>query len=62
VYSPKLPEHLIPPLYRLARARGQPMTQLVAEILEAYLAGHGAALGRADAAKIERPDPARPPV
>ena len=42
MYSPKIDERLIPPLYRLARRRGQPMTRLVAEALEAYLAGQGA--------------------
>lgn len=39
MYSPRIPEHLIPVLYRLARARQQPMTILVAEILDAYLSG-----------------------
>ncbi len=38
MYSPKIPEHLIPPLYWLARSRSQPMTRLIAEIVEAYLA------------------------
>ena len=38
MYSPKIPEHLIPALYRLARSRRQPMTRLVAEIVQAYLA------------------------
>jgi hypothetical protein len=38
MYSPKIPERLIPALYRLARSRGQPMTKIVAEALEAYLA------------------------
>jgi len=38
IYSPKIPERLIPALYRLARARGKPMTTIVAEALEAYLA------------------------
>lgn len=39
MYSPKIPDRLIPVLYRLARARRQPMTTLVAEILDAYLNG-----------------------
>jgi hypothetical protein len=43
MYSPTIPERLIPPLYRLARARRRPMTRLVAEILEAYLASQGLA-------------------
>ena len=43
MYSPKIPEHLIPPLYWLARSRSQPMTRLVAEIVEAYLAAQDSA-------------------
>ena len=38
MYSPKIPDRLIPALYRLARARGKPMTKIVAEALDAYLA------------------------
>jgi hypothetical protein len=45
MYSPKIDERLIPPLYRLARSRRQPMTRLVAEVLEAYLADQGALAG-----------------
>jgi len=37
MYSPKIAEHLIPPMYRLARARGQHMTTLVNEALARYL-------------------------
>lgn len=37
MYSPKIPERLVPVLYRLARARGQHMTTLVAELLDAQL-------------------------
>jgi predicted DNA-binding protein len=37
VYSPKIAERLVPRLYWLAKARGQPMTTLVAEIIEEYL-------------------------
>ncbi len=37
MYSPKIAEHLIPPIYRLARARGQHMTTLVNEALARYL-------------------------
>lgn len=37
MYSPKIPERLVPVLYRLARARGQHMTTLVAEMLDAQL-------------------------
>jgi len=44
MYSPKIPERLIPALYRLARARGKPMTAIVAEALDAYLASQGVAL------------------
>jgi len=39
MYSPKIAEHLIPPIYRLARARGQHMTTVVNEALAQYLAG-----------------------
>src|SRR5262249_24046558 len=38
-YSPKIPVRLIPGLYHVARARRMPMTRLVAEVLETYLAG-----------------------
>ena len=37
MYSPKIPEHLIPRLYRLARAQHRPMTRLVADAVELYL-------------------------
>ena len=40
MYSPKISERLIPPLYRLARARGQRMTTVVNEVLATYLAGN----------------------
>jgi predicted transcriptional regulator len=43
MYSPKIPERLIPALYRLARARGKPMTAIVAEALDDYLASEGVA-------------------
>jgi len=49
MYSPKIPEHLIPPLYWLARSRSQPMTRLVAEIVEAYLAAQASAAPDAEA-------------
>ncbi len=39
MYSPRIREDLIPPLYRLAKARGVPMTRLVSDILAAALAG-----------------------
>jgi len=38
MYSPKIPDRLIPRLYRTARSRGLPMTRLVADVLESYLA------------------------
>lgn len=38
MYSPKIREDLIPPLYRLAKARRVPMTRLVSDILAAALA------------------------
>lgn len=41
MYSPKIPDRFIPVLYRLARARRRPMTQLVAEAVECYLADQG---------------------
>jgi hypothetical protein len=37
MYSPKIPEHLIPRLYRAARAERRPMTRLVADAVEHYL-------------------------
>ena len=37
MYQPKIREDLIPRLYRMARARGIPMTRLVSELLEAAL-------------------------
>jgi hypothetical protein len=43
MYSPNLSERLIPPLYRLARLRREPMTRVVAAALEAYLATQGTA-------------------
>lgn len=41
MYSPKIPERFIPVLYHLARSQGRPMTHLVAEAIERYLAGEG---------------------
>ncbi len=38
MYSPQIREDLIPPLYRLAKARRVPMTRLVSDILGAALA------------------------
>ncbi len=38
MYSPQIREDLIPPLYRLAKARRVPMTRLVSAILAAALA------------------------
>jgi hypothetical protein len=35
MYSPQIREDLIPPLYRLAKARRVPMTRLVSDILAA---------------------------
>jgi hypothetical protein len=48
MYSPKIPERLIPPLYRLARSRGKPMTKIVAEALEAYLASQNVVIDLVD--------------
>ena len=33
MYSPKIPDPLIPVLYRLAQDRKQPMTQVVSELI-----------------------------
>lgn len=41
MYSPKVPERLIPILYRLGRERGRPMTHLVTEAVERYLETEG---------------------
>ncbi len=38
MYSPKIDEELIPRLYRIAKARGVPMTALVNRILRRSLA------------------------
>ena len=38
MYSPRIREDLIRPLYRLAKARGVPMTRLVSDIVAAALA------------------------
>jgi site-specific recombinase XerD len=38
MYSPKIPERFIPVLYRHAKQRGIPMTIMVAEALDQYLA------------------------
>lgn len=37
LYSPKVPEEYIPRLWRLARDRGRPMTQLVRDAVSQYL-------------------------
>ena len=37
MYSPKIPESLIPRLYHAARAQKRPMTQLAAEAIQRYL-------------------------
>jgi hypothetical protein len=38
MYSPKINEEFIPALYRLAKERKQPMTELVNGIISQYLA------------------------
>ena len=38
MYSPKINEEFIPALYRLAKERKKPMTQLVNGIISQYLA------------------------
>ncbi len=37
MYSPKIPEPLIPRLYRLAKSQHRPMTRLVTDAVELYL-------------------------
>jgi len=37
MYSPKIKEEFIPILYKIAKARGIPMTHIVREAMEAYL-------------------------
>ncbi len=41
MYSPKINEDFISALYRLAKERKKPMTQLVNEIIGNYLADQG---------------------
>src|SRR5581483_1126942 len=40
MYSPKIPEHLIPRLYQAARAQKRPMTRLAADAIQRYLEEH----------------------
>ena len=54
MYSPKIAEHLIPRIYRLARTRGQHMTTLVNEALATYLAEHDAS-AQLDSAPAQTP-------
>ena len=37
MYSPKIKETYIPMLYKIAKARGMPMTHIVREALDEYL-------------------------
>ena len=37
MYSPKIPESLIPRLYQAAKAQKRPMTRLAAEAIQQYL-------------------------
>lgn len=48
MYSPRIDEELIPPLYRLAKARCVPMTRLVSEILKDALASIDGGQAQAD--------------
>lgn len=59
MYSPKIPERLIPPLYQMARTRRQPMTRVVAEILDAYLASQDTS-ARDNLPANDRPNPTEP--
>jgi predicted transcriptional regulator len=38
MYSPKIPERFIPTLHHLSRLRGRPMTTVVAEAIQQYVA------------------------
>lgn len=40
MYSPKIPETLIPRLWAIARAQKRPMTQVAADAIRRYLDGH----------------------
>jgi predicted DNA-binding protein len=42
MYSPKVPEELIPRLYRLGKEKRKPMTRLIKEAVISYLAAHEA--------------------
>jgi hypothetical protein len=57
MYSPKIPDRFVPALHRLSRARGQPMTQLVAQPVERYLATEGVPLETApgEPRSVDRP-------
>lgn len=59
MYSPKIPERLIHPLYQMAQARRQPMTRVVAEILDAYLESQITS-ARDSLASSSRPDSTEP--
>ena len=37
MYSPKIDEEFIPPLYRIAKSKGIPMTRLVNQILSKFV-------------------------
>ena len=52
MYSPKIKKDLIPVLYKLAKQKGKPMTQLVDEILRKELTKRGCEICR-DGSKEE---------
>ena len=58
LYSPKIAEPFVRKLYRLARVRSIPMTKLVAEIIEEYLATQECAIATYDPAIHDRPQAA----
>jgi hypothetical protein len=58
MYSPKIPERLIHPLYQLSQTRRQPMTRVVAEILDAYLESQAISVGDS-LNSTSRPDSAK---
>ena len=55
-YSPKVDERLIPELWKLGQIRRRPMTKLVAEAVEHYLAEQRALLELSDGNSIPSPE------
>ena len=55
MYSPKIPEPLIPRIYHAAKRQRRPMTRLVTEAIELYLAREEAYDRPAEDARRPRP-------